>query len=245
MRKARSERCSLVLFSEKQKERNHGRNVRATPSPSHVLLADLCGQVHLTGTIAEDVSAFLHHHHHPETAFHCQHVATAAREVAIVTQTNPAQAYTAGWLHDVSAIFPVSERVQIARVLGLEVLAEEDRCPMIVHQKLSRLMAEALFRVTDPLILDAVGCHTTLHPRPTTLDQVLFIADKLAWDQPGTPPYAGALQAALERSLDHATRFFLTYLWERRDSLLVIHPWLREAVRDLCGGAEEEGQASA
>jgi predicted HD superfamily hydrolase involved in NAD metabolism len=209
-----------------------------------VLLANLCGNLHLTGNIAEDVSAFLHHHHHPETALHCQHVATAAREVAIVTQTNPTQAHTAGWLHDVSAIFPASERVQIARALGLEVLAEEDRCPMIVHQKLSRLMAQEIFGVTDALILDAVGCHTTLRPQPTTLDKVLFVADKLAWDQPGTPPYAQALQAALARSLDQATLFFLTYLWERRDSLLVIHPWLRAAVRDLCGGTEEEAQAS-
>ena len=85
---------------------------------------------------------------------------------------------------------------------------------------------------------------TTLRPRPTTLDKVLFVADKLAWDQPGTPPYADALQAALEQSLDQATLFFLTYLWERRDSLLVIHPWLRAAVRDLCGDTEEEAQAS-
>jgi HD superfamily phosphohydrolase YqeK len=66
--------------------------------------------------------------------------------------------------------------------------------------------------------------------------KVLFVADKLAWDQPGTPPYAHDLQTALAQSLDQATLFFLTYLWERRDSLLVIHPWLREAVHDLCRG---------
>lgn len=107
---------------------------------------------------------------------------------------------------------------------------------MIVHQKLSRLMAQEIFGVTDALILDAIGCHTTLRPEPTTLDKVLFVADKLAWDQPGRPPYAHDLQAALEQSLDQATLFFLTYLWERRDSLLVIHPWLRAAVRDLCRG---------
>lgn len=214
-------------------------------TPSHVLLANLCNNLHLTGNTAEDVSAFLHHHQHPEAAFHCQQVAAAAREIAIVTLTNPAHAETAGWLHDVSAIFPASERVQIARSLGLEVLAEEDRCPMIVHQKLSRVMAQEIFGVTDALILDAVGCHTTLRSRPTSLDKVLFVADKLVWDQPGSPPYAPALQAALERSLDQATLFLLTYLWERRDALLVIHPWLEAAVHNLCGGTEKEAQAPA
>ena len=204
-------------------------------APSHALLASLLGDLQLTGNISQDVPAFLHQHHHTATALHCQHVAASA-------SVNLVQAEMAGWLHDVSAIFPAKERAHIARTLDLEVLAEEDRCPMIVHQKLSRLMAREIFGVTDALILDAVGCHTTLRPQPTTLDQVLFVADKLAWDQPGRPPYAGALQMALEQSLDQATRFFLSYLWERRDSLLVIHPWLRAVVRDLCEGSEEETQ---
>src|SRR5258707_2990316 len=110
-----------------------------------MLLANLCGDLHLTGNIAEDVSAFLRHHHHPQTALHCQHVATAARDVAIATQANPSQTHIAGWLHDVSAIFPASERVQIARALDLEVLAEEYHCPMIVRYRLSRLMAQEIF----------------------------------------------------------------------------------------------------
>jgi HD superfamily phosphohydrolase YqeK len=109
---------------------------------------------------------------------------------------------------------------------------------MIVHQKLSHLMALEIFGVTDPLVLDAIECHTTLRAESTTLDKVLFVADKLAWDQPGTP-HAKELQAALEQSLDHATIFFLNYLWNRRDTLLVIHPWLQAAVLDLCRSCEE------
>lgn len=214
-------------------------------APSHALLASLLGDLQLTGNLSHDVPAFLHQHTHPSTALHCQQVAAMARRVAASSSVSLAQAESAGWLHDVSAIFPANERAHIARTLGLEVLAEEERCPMIVHQKLSRLMAQEIFGITDVLILNAVGCHTTLRPWPTVLDKVLFVADKLAWDQPGTPPYADALQAALERSLDQATCYFLTYLWERRDSLFVIHPWLRAAVRDLCVGAEEQTQASS
>jgi len=145
--------------------------------PPHALLASLCGDLQLTGNVSQDVPAFLHHHHHPATALHCQQVAAEARRVAASAKVSLVQAETAGWLHDVSAIFPALERAQIARILGLEVLPEEERCPMIVHQKLSRLMARQIFGVTDSLILNAIGCHTTLRAQSTTLDKVLFVAD--------------------------------------------------------------------
>ncbi|GER90148.1 haloacid dehalogenase [Dictyobacter vulcani] len=194
-----------------------------------VLSYELLGNFLLTGEIAQDMPAFLQRHNHAMTAHHCQQVAAECRQVAASTGVSLVQAEIAGWLHDVSAIFPASERAQIAHALGLEVLAEEERCPMIVHQKLSRLMAQEIFGVTDLLILDAIGCHTTLRAQATLLDKVLFVADKLAWDQPGIPPYDRELRAALAQSLDAATSFFVRYLWDRREALLVIHPWLRAA----------------
>src|SRR6266436_750883 len=69
--------------------------------------------------------------------------------------------------------------------------------------------------------------HSALSPPLSTKSSSL---PTLAWDQPATPPYAEELQAALSHSLDHATIFFVNYLWEHRDSLQVIHPWLRAAV---------------
>jgi predicted HD superfamily hydrolase involved in NAD metabolism len=204
-----------------------------SPSPTSALLASLCLDIPLTGDVLQDVPLFLNHHRCSNTIQHSQQVAFEAQRIALSASVDSKKAEIAGWLHDISAVFPAPDRAIIARKLGLEVLAEEDRCPMIVHQKLSRLMAWEIFDVTDPLILDAVGCHTTLRAHSTTLDKVLFVADKIAWDSKGTPPYATALQAALDESLDHAVRYFLTYLWERRQSLQVIHPWLREAYQAL------------
>lgn len=202
-------------------------------SPESELLASLCLNVPITGDVAQDVPVFLKHHHHAKTALHCQQVAAEAERIAIYAGVDSKKAEMAGLLHDVSVILPVPERATIARGLGIEVLEEEEYCPMIVHQKLSRLMASNIFGVTDPLILDAVGCHTTLRAHSTELDKVLFVADKLAWDHEGTPPYDRGLRDALEGSLDQAARFLVNYLWENRQSLLVIHPWLREAYEDL------------
>src|SRR6266536_732482 len=100
---------------------------------------------------------------------------------------------------------------------------------MIIHQKLSRVLASEVFGVHDVLVLDAVECHTTLRANATQMDKVLFVADKIAWDQEGIAPYHHKLLAALEQSLDHAVFVYLKYLWTRRHTLKVFHPWARDA----------------
>lgn len=160
-------------------------------------------------------------------------VGTEARRIALRFGADPVAAETAGWLHDISAVIPNGDRIALSRELGIEVLPEEEAFPMIIHQKLSVVMAEQLFGVTDAAILDAVGCHTTLRAGSTLLDQVLFVADKVAWDQPGTPPYICELQEQLNRSLIHGAFAYINYLWERKHTLKVVHPWLKEAYEEL------------
>ena len=58
--------------------------------------------------------------------------------------------------------------------------------------------------ITDSAVLSAIECHTTLYANATPYDMALFIADKLAWDQPGIPPYDKAVRYALEYSLEAA-----------------------------------------
>jgi len=64
---------------------------------------------------------------------------------------------------------------------------------------------------------------------PTLLDKVVFLADKIAWDQDGSPPYLTEIITAMDVSLDNAVLEYLNYLWERRNQIKVIHPWLVEA----------------
>ena len=186
------------------------------------------------GCLAEDVTAFFCHHSKPKTTSHSAAVAVKASDLASHFGLDPVRAWQAGWLHDVSAVIPNAERVAYARALGLEVLPEELQLPMILHQKLSRILALEIFSIYDVEILNAVECHTTLKGNAQPLDKVLFVADKLAWDQDGIPPYANAMHLALDMSLDDGVCFFLSYLWRRRESLQVIHPWLIDAIADMC-----------
>ncbi|MGC9520711.1 MAG: HAD family hydrolase, partial [Anaerolineae bacterium] len=111
---------------------------------------------------------------------------------------------------------------------------EEVKCPMILHQKLSAAMAQRFFGVDDKGTLSAICCHTTLRRDAALLDKIVFLADKIRWDQSGEPPYLPNLVAALGPSLDAAVCVYLGYLWERRNSLAVVHPWLAAAYCQLC-----------
>ena len=175
----------------------------------NLMTQQLQKEITFSGRIAEDVPQFLRHHGYPKTAKHIGDVALKSRELASRFNADCDSAEIAGWLHDVSAVFPAVERANIARELGVEVLVEEDTFPMIIHQKLSGVLAREIFAVDDSAILSAIGCHTTLKRDASLLDKVVFVADKIAWDQPGTPPYLDDIIAALEKSIDHAAFVYL------------------------------------
>jgi predicted HD superfamily hydrolase involved in NAD metabolism len=193
------------------------------------MLKQHIGEFQSTGNITEDVPRFLNLLGHPKTAEHCSAVATKAKELAERFGSNPYKAEQAGYLHDISAVIPTEKRIEFAQSQSVEILAEEILYPMIIHQKLSVILAKEVFGITDNEVLSAVGCHTTLKAKACLLDKVVFLADKIAWDQKGIPPYSYELIKAMERSLDDAILEYMNYLWERRSQLKVVHPWLVEA----------------
>ncbi|MCD6284432.1 MAG: HD domain-containing protein [Anaerolineae bacterium] len=202
----------------------------------------------LTGDLPADVTRFLSDHGRLATVEHSRDVAATAGRLALrfgtgkhVAASRQAAAI-AGWLHDISAVIPTAARVATAWCWGVELLPEEAGEPVIVHQKLSAWMAEHSFGVTDAQVLSAIRCHTTLRRDAGVLDKIVFLADKIAWDQPGRPTYLAALAEALAEpayavaSLDAGVCVYLDYLWQQRESLAVVHPWFGAAYRQLCEG---------
>jgi len=187
----------------------------------------------LSGDLRNDIVQFLRINGCPKTAEHSIRVGNEARKIAEQFHVAISSAEIAGYLHDISAVFANDVRIQVSRALGIEVLPEEETFPMIIHQKISREMARDLFQIHDQEILNAVGCHTTLRKNATTLDKVLFVADKIEWDQTGSPPYLEQIVQQLDQSLDHAAFKYIDYLWRQRENLRVVHPWLRDAYYDL------------
>ena len=202
------------------------------------LLSSLIPNIPFSGDIPTDVATLLIYHGCTRTFIHSSRVAAEARRLAQRWGEDADNAETAGWLHDISAIVPPEQRINLAEYFQIDILPDERRYPMILHQKLSAVMARHVFEITDSQILGAVECHSTLKADATPMDKVVFVADKIKWDQEGNPPYLDSLEAASERSLDAAALCYLEYLWDHQSSLPVLHPWMVAAYRQL-GGATE------
>ncbi|MCC7053847.1 MAG: bis(5'-nucleosyl)-tetraphosphatase (symmetrical) YqeK [Gemmatimonadaceae bacterium] len=207
------------------------------PPPLHPYIREPLG----TGTLRDRSGAFLRANGHAETATHCDRVAVEARRLARRFDLDPDAADAAGLLHDISAVIPNAERLQVAEALGLAILDAERELPMIVHQRLSGVMAQELFGVNDPATLSAIGCHTTLKRDASALDRVVFVADKISWDQFGDPPYLKEIVVAVEQSLEAGAYCYLEYLFERRTDLEVVHPWAWDAYTQLRESREHWG----
>jgi len=186
-----------------------------------------------TGWLAQDVPAFLLQNGCPRAAAHMTIIAQTARRLAERFGVDPIAAEAGGWLHDVSAVWLDDQRLAAAEALGVEVLPLERAWPKIVHQKLSVVLAREIFQVRDAGVLSAIGCHTTLKAGASPLDKVVFIADKLTWDEPFDAPWHPELREALVRSLDAGCRVYLRSLWEQREKLAVFHPWTEAVCREL------------
>ncbi|CAJ1185084.1 hypothetical protein FD33_GL001755 [Companilactobacillus paralimentarius DSM 13238 = JCM 10415] len=179
-------------------------------------------------SFVENIERFYQETETISTFYHGQMV---AKEAVSLSKEYHEQLYQAGLLHDISAFIPKSERLLISEKLHIPVLKEEHQVPLLLHQKLSAYIAEKCFQIKDPIILNAIKCHTTLKKNFNNFDLIVFLADKIAWDQPGIPPYLEELNTALKVSYQEAALVYIDYLLSH--NLLVAHPWLLAAKKQL------------
>ncbi|WP_291578324.1 bis(5'-nucleosyl)-tetraphosphatase (symmetrical) YqeK [Clostridium sp. UBA6640] len=189
--------------------------------------------VPLTGNIREDSYNLLMKYNRVVIANHSLKVAEKAKSLAKQFGVDENLAEIAGLLHDISGVYPNEEKLELCKKLNIEILLEEEKFPMILHQKISRVMAAEIFNISNKEILEAISCHTTLKSNASPLDMVLFIADKIEWDQKGLPPYIDEVEKALNTSLELSAFKFIKYQMDNKENLKVIHPWLLEAYLDL------------
>ncbi|WP_309572298.1 bis(5'-nucleosyl)-tetraphosphatase (symmetrical) YqeK [Deinococcus sp.] len=189
----------------------------------------LCALPPFAADLAADVDSLLAAHRCTITR---EHVPRVAREAVILARrfgVDPEAARAAALLHDVGGIVRRADMVALCESLGLPVVPEERQVPMLLHARLSVVLARERYGVTDAATLQAIRFHTTLHAEPAPLDVVVFLADKLEWDQGGVPPYHAELSAALDGGLRAGARWMLAWMATPAARLLIPHPDLRAA----------------
>lgn len=170
--------------------------------------------------------------HKENTLRHVEAVADIAVWLAKIYNLDIAKVKLAALLHDISAIMTPQEMYEIAKLRNFEIDPAEEKFHFLLHQKVSKIIAREHFGIRDQDILDAIECHTTLKKNANMYDKVIFIADKISWDQKGVPPYYEVLKSKAEESLDEACYYYIQYQFEH-NLLLMPHQWIIEAYEDL------------
>ena len=124
-------------------------------------------------------------HHKENTLRHVEEVAKTAVWLAKVYNLDVVKTEIAALLHDISAIMTPQEMYEIAMMRGFQIDAAEEKYHFLLHQKISKIIAREDFAIADSDILNAIECHTTLKKNASMYDKVIFIADKISWDQKG------------------------------------------------------------
>ncbi|WP_199621298.1 HD domain-containing protein [Paenibacillus alkalitolerans] len=188
-----------------------------------------------TGNLLNDVTLFFTIHNDPRTLEHTLKVADEARKIAQFYDSSLMEkSFQAALLHDISNVIPVSKMLDFAESLSIDILEDERRYARSVHQKLSMVMARDIFGITDPEILSAIESHTTHKPRAEMVDKILFVSDKISWELPGEHGYFNEMRRlTYESNIDEAILIYLDSIWDQRDKLKLVHPWLIEAREEL------------
>ena len=171
-------------------------------------------------------------HHKEKTLRHVEEVAETACRLAEIYGLDTGKVNLAAMLHDISAIMTPQEMYENAVSRGMLIDPAEEKYHFLLHQRMSRIIAEDMFSIKDPDILNAVECHTTLKKNAGIYDQDIFIADKISWDQEGRPPYYELLKNKASESLDEACYYYINYQFDH-NLLLMPHRWIVEAYEDL------------
>ena len=189
-----------------------------------------------SGDPAADVQRFYRTVGRLDTLAHVSQVAVEAEDMAKRLGADRAAANLAALAHDLAAVVPVVEMPTVSEAMGLP-LSEADRdIPQLLHGPIAAAaLAEKLY-LRDRDVLNAVRYHSTLRAGASTLEKIVFVADKLAHDptSPHGGEYVPALRAA--RSLDEAARIYLAFLQANVARYgWVMHPNAVAAYRDLTG----------
>lgn len=167
-----------------------------------------------------------------DTLSHVKSVAKTNVRIADMYGLDAQKCHLSGLIHDISAVMNPNDMLDYFTYHNIALDESERRYPFLLHQQISRIFAQSIFKITDKDVLSAIDCHTTLKNNPTGYDMALFIADKLSWDQEGTPPFFNEVNAALSVSLEASCLSYINYMLSN-NLLLCPHQRLLDAEKYL------------
>lgn len=187
-----------------------------------------------SGDAVADVVRFYRRVGRLDTLAHVSQVAAEAEELAGRAGADRAAARLAALAHDLADVVPVAEMPAVAAGMGLPIGEADRAIPQLLHGPIAAAALEEKLDLRDRDLLNAVRYHSTLRAGASTLEKIIFVADKLAYDptSPHRGEYVPALRAA--RSLDGAALVYLGFLQEYASRYgWLMHPNATAAYQEL------------
>ena len=188
------------------------------------------------GDPAMDVQQFYRAVDRLDTLAHVTQVATEALDLAAQVGADCEAANLTALAHDLAAVVPAAEMIAVAEGMGLHVDGADRAIPLLLHGPIAAAALVEKLELRDRDVLNAVRYHSTLRAGASTLEKIIFLADKIAYDptSPHDGEYVPALRAA--RSLDEAALVYLDFTLDNGWRYgWVLHPNAVAAYRDLAG----------
>ncbi len=170
---------------------------------------------------------------------HVLRVVTEARRLALRYGVDEDRATLAALGHDLARGHTSARLLRQAEAVGLAPSDIERAQPILLHGPLSaRLMAER-FGIDDADVLAAARYHTTARAGMSTLERVIYVADKIEPEKARREPALADARRLADSDLDAALRCLLDYKVSRAvERGWPLHPETVAARNELVGSSD-------
>lgn len=182
-----------------------------------------------TGVLARDVCAYFEKFNCSKTYVHTLDVIDELKYIEKTCGVVESGCYEACLCHDLGRVVRLEDVFEFCYENNIPFTEEEKRMPSILHPKISAVIAERVFSITDEKILNAIMYHTTSRINPSMIEIEVLLADKMSWRDTGWAEFACAIKNSLTISKQYALFYYLRELYNSRDSMVLYHTDTREA----------------
>lgn len=146
-------------------------------------------------------------------AEHCRRVSIVSRGLGERYGVDPDLAALGGLLHDVARHRSGPEMLEFCQALDVQVGYIEASQPVLLHGIVGAEVIRRELGIDNEALLAAIIWHSTGREGMSTLEKVVFLADKLDPGKAGYyPPGLESLSATAEKDLDQALLMYYDWL---------------------------------
>ena len=183
----------------------------------------------LTGDFKNDIRSYFLMHGREDTYEHTLDVVQELHDMEKYLGNLEQGSEVACYCHDLGRVVKNDEIIQFCVDNDIEITDEEKLMPSILHQKISKFIAENVFNIKDDDVLNAIRYHTTSRKEPSKIEMEVFLSDKLSWKDDDYVKIVNGIKKAIKYPKEKAMLYYLSELELNKGHLIIYHKDAREA----------------